>query len=618
MRAELEELNSRLEAMTREELILSIRRLMEENSEKDARLEIASSAATEMSIQFQQIRDENAALKKENKVLLRQNRDLTDQLQKRRNDLYGRSSEQASGVISSIFEKDPEDPIDESSPEPNDAEDFNAADHARLKAAYKAAQDQDEHKTSRGRKTSGKREKDLETLPTKTVYTFDVNDLNQQYGAGNWRIAYWRKEDTIVSVHTVQYHRVEYRPVVSVGLEHCLESPYPCTKIMPGSLASSSLAAEIMYQKVVQCVPFYRMEADFIRSGIPLSRQTMTNWINRFSNELLSIVADHMAMLLRQRRYNQCDETVYQVIMDSRKAGSKSYMWVHTTSELDPYHPIIVFRFELTRKTEHLRSFYGDSGYVGNITSDCYCSYDTLEKEYADIHGSRCLMHARRRFHYAAMLVKTKGKTPETVCELPEFKALILIDAVNKAEQPLKDLPPADRLRIRQAVVREKMDSFFDYLKTLNPDDPSYTETLCDAIRYSLNHEEKLRRFLEDPMIPIDNGFCERHIKPFATARRNWLFSFSITGAEAAATLFTLIETAKANQAHPYYYLKYLLETLSQKRTGNGNTYLADCMPWSDAYRAYEKTEKAEAMRFFADQIPPERPRTPRKKDEAS
>ena len=76
-----------------------------------------------------------------------------------------------------------------------------------------------------------------------------------------------------------------YESTVNVGLAHELRSPYPCGKLLPGSLASESLAAEIMYQKVVQCVPSYRMEADFTRSGIMLSRQTMTNWINRFSLE---------------------------------------------------------------------------------------------------------------------------------------------------------------------------------------------------------------------------------------------------------------------------------------------------------------------------------------------
>lgn len=213
------------------------------------------------------------------------------------------------------------------------------------------------------------------------------------------------------------------------------------------------------------------------------------------------------------------------------------------------------------------------------------------------------------------MLVKVKGKPQEELNELPEFKALILIDAINDADQPLKEVSPVERLQVRQTVVLEKTNAFFDYLKTLRPDDPAYTETFRDAIKYALNHEEKLRRFLDDPMIPIDNGFCERAIKPFATARRNWLFSFSIPGAEAAATLFTLIETAKANEAHPYYYLKYLLETLPNMRVTKDKTFLEDCMPWSEVYRAYEKKEIEKTMHFFTDQIPPVRPRAPRKKD---
>ena len=618
MRAELQKLNSRLEAMSREELILSIRRLLEENAEKDAQLEINSSAATEMAVQFQQIKNENAVLKKENEELLRQNRNLTDQLQMRKNDLFGRKSENASGTIDAVFEESPEDPLDESSPEPEDTPSLDEPERTEAAEAYEKERNPQGSGRPCGRKAAGKRQKDLDRLPTKIRYDLDVDELNRMYGENNWRIAFWRREDTIESVHTVQYHQVKYRPIVSVGLEHELKSPSACTKVMPGSLASESLVAELIYQKIVQCVPSYRMESDFIRSSVPLSRQVITNWINRFSHELFSVVAEHMGGLLLQRDHNQCDETVYQVIQDDRKAGAKSYIWVHTTSELDPGHPIIVFCFELTRKTEHLRRFYGNTGYAGNITSDAYCSYDVLEKEYDDIHGSGCLMHARRRFHYAAMLVRIKGKSPEAIRELPEIKALALIDAINDAETPLKGFPADERLRIRQTVVRKKVDAYFDYLKSLNADDSAYSEKLRDAIQYSLNHEDKLRRFLDDPMIPADNGFCERCIKPFATARRNWLFSYSIYGAEAMAILFTLIETAKANGAHPYYYMKYLLKTLSRQKTSKGNAFLDDCMPWSEKYRTYEKKEKEEAMRFFTDQESPERPRTPRKQDQCA
>ena len=89
-------------------------------------------------------------------------------------------------------------------------------------------------------------------------------------------------------------------------------------------------------------------------------------------------------------------------------------------------------------------------------------------------------------------------------------------------------------------------------------------------------------------------------------------------GAGSAAVLFTLAETTKANNAHPYYYLKYLLEKLPKQKVTRDTSFLDDCMPWSEVYRAYEKKEKEEAVRFFSDEVPPERPKTPRKKDKCA
>ena len=624
MRPDLEKLKKGLESMSREELCLSICDLIKECSEKDAIIELNSEAETEMSVQFQQIKDENAALKKENKQLLRLNKKLTDQLQMRKKDLFGRKSEQSSGLADALLSDAPADPIEETPTEPAqgetdtgdaDTEKNEASEETITASTLKNALNPNGTGKPKGKKTKGKRRAALDGLPTRTKYIFDVDKLDQMYGKGNWRIAFWRMDDTIESVHTMQYHERVFRPVISVGLEHELLCPFPCGKILPGSLASPSMIAEAMYQKVVQCVPSYRMEADLERNSIPLSRHTITNWLIFFSLNYLVTAANYMAALLCQRNYSQCDETRYEVIMDGRKAGSQSFMWTHTTSELDPGNPIIVFRFELTRETEHLRQFYGKSGFAGNITSDAYCSYDLLEKEYEDIHGSGCFMHVRRRFYYAATLIQIKGKAPESLADLPEIKGFKLIQEIYAEETPLKDCTPEERLQGRQSKVKEKVDAFFDYIKTLDADDPSYSEKLRDAIQYSLNQEAKLRRFLDDPMIPIDNGFCERCIKPFATGRRNWLFSYTIEGAQAVAVLFTLVETAKANQAHPYYYLKYLLEVLPKQKISKDTSFLDDLMPWSEAYRDYEKKEKQVAMSFFADQCPPERPKTPRKKD---
>lgn len=84
------------------------------------------------------------------------------------------------------------------------------------------------------------------------------------------------------------------------------------------------------------------------------------------------------------------------------------------------------------------------------------------------------------------------------------------------------------------------------------------------------------------------------------------------------AIIFTLVETAKANQVHPYYYLMYLLQKMPNHMEENCLDFLDDMMPWSETYRTYEKTSKEETFRYCSDHEPVVLPKTPRKKDRAS
>ena len=84
------------------------------------------------------------------------------------------------------------------------------------------------------------------------------------------------------------------------------------------------------------------------------------------------------------------------------------------------------------------------------------------------------------------------------------------------------------------------------------------------------------------------------------------------------AIIFTLVETAKANQVHPYYYLMYLLKKMPGHMEDTCFDFLGDMMPWSEAYRAYEKISKEETFRNCSDQEPVIFPKTPRKKNQAS
>jgi transposase len=72
----------------------------------------------------------------------------------------------------------------------------------------------------------------------------------------------------------------------------------------------------------------------------------------------------------------------------------------------------------------------------------------------------------------------------------------------------------------------------------------------------------KLERILEDGRLPLDTNDVENSIRPFAVGRKAWLFADTVAGAEPSANLYSLVETAKANEIEPFAYLRFLFERL--------------------------------------------------------
>ena len=91
----------------------------------------------------------------------------------------------------------------------------------------------------------------------------------------------------------------------------------------------------------------------------------------------------------------------------------------------------------------------------------------------------------------------------------------------------------------------------------------SLSGTMADAIKYMRNSRRSLKTYLRDGRVPIDNNACERSIRPIAVGRRNWLFAGSVRGGEAAATIYTLIESCKAVDVQPVEYLTDVLSRLA-------------------------------------------------------
>ena len=137
---------------------------------------------------------------------------------------------------------------------------------------------------------------------------------------------------------------------------------------------------------------------------------------------------------------------------------------------------------------------------------------------------------------------------------------------------------PQERMRIRKEKTLPVLDEYFKWIRSFDPDH-IIKGKFRDGIVYSQNQEEALRAFLLDGRLPCSNNAAERSIKPFVISRKNFLFCKTPSGAKATATVFSLIETAKANGLDPFKYLVYIFEKLSQDEDYD----LEQLMPWTKA-----------------------------------
>jgi len=88
--------------------------------------------------------------------------------------------------------------------------------------------------------------------------------------------------------------------------------------------------------------------------------------------------------------------------------------------------------------------------------------------------------------------------------------------------------------------------------------------------------------FLEDGDVPLDNNAAEQAIRPFCVGKKNWVMIDTIAGAEASAIIYSIAETAKANNLKPYDYFEYLLTEIPKHMEDHDTSFCEDLLPWSD------------------------------------
>ncbi len=457
---------------------------------------------------------------------------------------------------------------------------FNEAEQEADPNAAEPEMEEIHPKSYKRKKPTGKKEEDLSAFETTEVikHKLEGNDRFCPECGTKYKV---------VTTETVKYLKfiparfeVVEETTYVYACPKCgmMKRPQKDPSLLKGSVATPSLVAGIMNAKYVNGMPLARQEREFARYNLNLSTKTMANWIILCAKRYLQPIYDLMREEFLRSRYIHCDETRLQVIDEPEQKGTtQNWMWVYLTDEYSGSPRMVLFQYERTRGGYHPVEFLGDE-FRGYLTCDGYQAYHGLPEQ---ITVTGCMAHARRRFDEALTPLK-KGFTKEQLKETTAYQAMVRIGMLYKIEELIRNQSPEERYAERQKQSKPLLEAFFGWLHTLEGS-VNRTSKIGEAVLYALNQEKYLKAYLEDGHLSIDNSAAERAIKNFAIGRRNWLFSKSIKGAEASATVYSITETALLNGLKPYDYVAYILERMKDLGPFPSKEDLQQLLPWSES-----------------------------------
>ena len=431
---------------------------------------------------------------------------------------------------------------------------------------------------TRSKKAKGKREADLENLPTRVFeHTLSKEELDRLFPNGYKELPpeVYKRLYIIPETFMADEHRVHvYASKDNDGTIVKAERP---ADLFRNSIATPALVASILNGKYVNALPLERQSKTFKINGIDLSSNTLANWVINSSDTYLSLMYERLHRLIYESQVIHADETPTKVMrIDGKKVsgGRKTYMWVYRNRPLKHTHPIVLFDWQPSRRADHPRDFLRK--YSGVVVTDGYQVYHTLDKERPDLNVSGCWVHCRRPF---AEFIKSVG--PETAKGSVAQEAYDMITEIMHMDNGYDDLSPNDRKKQRQLNLKEKVDGYFAWVKT-KYSQVTHNSVIGKALAYSINQEKYLRKFLDDGNIPMDNNYAEQAIRPFTVGRKNFVITESDKGAKASAIIYSLAETAKANNLNTYKYFELLLTEMPKHMDDKNLSFLEDLLPWSD------------------------------------
>jgi transposase len=533
----------------------------------------------ELKQQVSELIKENKALKDQISVLMNENIELKAQLQDAleqikllSNKLYGKSSEKTNL---------PDDIVNEAEALNDSNPDLEEPDYEKI--IY-----------LRNKKRK-KRKKIFEDIPVEVIEYYLTNDDCPNCPEGKLHIM--KKIVRCELLYTPAEFKVLKHLIAIYCCRNCNENEEHATIIkansppalIPKSVASASLVAYIMYEKYVMASPLNRIENHFNGYDIQLSRQVMASWVIKVANNHLVKIYDAMKAVILEKEIIFSDDTEIQVLKEEgRLATTKSYMWVYISVVEEK---IYLFEYTKTRSREHPKSFL--MGFSGFLQVDGYAGYEKID----GVTLIGCLSHGRR-YYFDALTALPKAKRTKEVASVIGFNyynQLFKIEnkIIEKIVSEFGEDYDVNKREVHEKITefREKLsqpilDDFKNWLDTIEST-VAPKSLLGKAVTYSLNQWPKLTGFMLDGRLELSNNRSERTIRNFVTGRKNWLFADTPSGAISSAIIYSIAETAKANNLSVYKYFEYILKHLPNIQDKN----VSKLLPWSKDLPDYIKIQ---------------------------